>query len=759
MRAVKKEVLLPLPRLLANCQTKTREKAARVSLQSVVMLHRALFVAVSVFASGFAYAQDLTKPVTYTTKSVTFSQAFSDLSKQAGVGLFPEGDMADEIIVLRLNNVLLKDAMQKIADTVGAEWVKKPDGFELDRSPDQVDKFQQDIINRRVQILTTCLTKAIKKAKADQPYTQDRINQLVAAATTTPSQSADGQGTDFRAMSQLRDSAPDSVAALQLLSKIDIRQLAALNDSSRLAFSNKPTKMELLIPGDLSQFAEDFMTAHNAFYDAYSKAKKPDTPNPYFSIPESAITSAPDRFVLDVSSQMLNDDISARMIAYDAQDHPIAGSSISLSFDDEMNDMMSQRARIARETANEKEIPVSPATKQMLEFIRNSTSGSGPDNQRLNAISGELRQALLHPEENDPLSYALSEAFLGIADQRNENLVVYPDDSMFLVAMFAGMEGSFKPSLVLQGVSGLGQVLPTTVTEQDGWLCLSPVDRLGAMSKRMNRAALGTYLRDDDANDYVSIDSTAKLAASIQGYDLPLLCIFIPLMLTPDQMFGLDNDMAMMKLYASLNDSQLTRLQNNAPIPIGEFNNDQLAIINHFVFQADHQDDPVPVKQGETLAEQLASQETPDTFPDGIPADATLTMSTDTTPTYFCTLRQDNNTFTSPTDINTIAYYIYHKDHPDKVDPNPTPEIVSIQAGEERQLTFNVNLSPDCTLTSFAKEDRKTPGKVWTVANLPDDIKAQIAKAEQSFQNVPVQSDGAPPEAPPPTVAPPAKRR
>jgi hypothetical protein len=714
------------------------------------MQFRAFSALAVLTVSSALHAQDLGKKIDYTTKAITFLQAFSQISKQAGVGLFPESDMANEIIILRLKGTPLQDAMQKIADAVGAQWVKKSDGFELDRTPEMENRLRQEAIDSRVKLLEAALGKQTQAVEADKPLSQDRIDKLAAKIIQQSSQPQDVDH-NWREILQMRDSLPDQLAILRVFSMIDLRELATMDDNERWVFSNKPTKMQRQIAGDLSSIATRLKEEHNAFLATYSKLKAPDKADPYITISEQEMTWVPDRFVLSVTRQMFGDSLKLNMIVFDSGNHAICSASTNLSIDFQMEGMIAQRAKIARDTATEKDIPVSAVTNQMLEYVRKTRSNSGSFEE---PITGELRQALLNPEQQDPLSYAASEAFLGIAEARNENLVVYPDDTMFLVAMLSGMEGSFKPSLVMQAVSGFGQVLPTTITETNGWMTLTPADRLATLQSRMSREALGSYLREQEQNGCVSIDSTAKLASAVNGCQLPVLAIFVPMMLDPSARLGTNNDLTLLKIYSTLNSTQIQQLESHAGVPIGDLTSGQLLLLNHLVFASfGNEQMPVETQNGATESEVKAASELTETMPDGLPIDTVLNMSSNSEKTYFCQVKSNNSTFTESMSVDTMAWYVNQTDHPDG---NVKMEIVSIQPGESRTLSFSVVAGAGRGITTTLNEQRKGTGGPWTLAQLPDDLKAQLAKAKERFDQArSQQGTEAPAETLPAATAPP----
>src|SRR5437868_14340071 len=113
----------------------------------------------SILRSTFAFGQDLSRPIDYTTKAVALETAIAQIAKQSGVKLFVQDELAKEPIILRLKAVTLQDAMAKIADAVGAEWVKKPDGYDLIRSAAIEDGLTKDEANAGAKSFRDSITK------------------------------------------------------------------------------------------------------------------------------------------------------------------------------------------------------------------------------------------------------------------------------------------------------------------------------------------------------------------------------------------------------------------------------------------------------------------------------------------------------------------------------------------------------------------------------------------------------------------------
>jgi hypothetical protein len=69
--------------------------------------------------------------------------------------------------------------MDKIASTVGAEWKKTIVGYDLERTPEIVDKLQQQELNQNAKEFTNFIKDNTKLYRADKELTEkDVANQV-----------------------------------------------------------------------------------------------------------------------------------------------------------------------------------------------------------------------------------------------------------------------------------------------------------------------------------------------------------------------------------------------------------------------------------------------------------------------------------------------------------------------------------------------------------------------------------------------------
>ncbi len=695
-------------------------------------------------------SQNLTKKLDYTTVAVPLSRALADLSKQAGTQLMVTQDLANQVIVLRLKGVTTDEAMKRIASTVGAEWHTAHGGFELVRPEGLAAKLREQGLAARANGITKMIDQQLKLAEAGQVSTAADAARLADRLYQAAVQQ-EGDSSAWPTFQQVRNTTPEYRAIWKVLSSIDPRAIAGMESSQRLVFSNKPTAMQQPISADLTDVGLQMQEQQNLVADAFKKLEKPGGGPQTFKFgrpPVDPMSSAPVRFVIGVQLVFLSQSYVIDMIGFDANNSVVVTCHVSMDVISDFGGIMADRARVAKANISEPDLAVSPMVQEMLDFMKKSMAGGGGGGD-VRLPDGALRAALLKPEERDPLAYIYSEGLLGIAERRNVNLVAYPDDSAFLIGMFAGMEGKLKPSLIMQTITGLGPMVPTNVLEQDGWLTIAPVDLEAAERSRTSRVALGNFLRAYDQAGFLSLDMVGNLVASVTSRELPVLDLFLPMMMDPTAHLDQCGDLGMLKLYGSLDQGQMTRLTSKQAIRVAELRPEQAALVSRYVYEGK---DPAH-HFGQGSSDAAAESEPTEALPSGLPDVSTVSMTSDDENVYFVKQSINGSTYTSPMNISALGWTVSQKDHPTG-SPEFRPTVLSIQPGVQRTVHFVISTGTMARFESALKEQRTVQGGPWTLDNLPAAVKKELDKAVAMYSNLPGQAgqDSAPipaPAAPP----------
>lgn len=731
-------------------------------------LRSPLFSVALLACVALTQAQDVSRKLDYKTVAIPLDRALREISKQAGIGLFADEALGSEIIILRLHEVTTQEAMKQIAKAIGGEWRKAPDGFELYRSADMADKLHAKAVDIRAQAIKKAIDEKVVRLKLGQPMSDQEAASLATRFLKEFEESRKRSDRDsWRKFSEMRASFPTQRALWQLLSRIDPRTLADVEESQKVVYSTIPTSMQRELRLDLRPLAEQIFREQRAFAQGVATALK-DQPKgedqettsfPGEQSERVAMRSVPEKFVLVIDQPYFSEGLSVTLAAVDDKGKLLFQTSDRLGFAEDWSALEAEQAKVVTSSKDEPDIALSPISKALMGFMQGPEVGT-------QTLSGEAKQAILHPEQLDPLATATSEAMLGLAEYKNVNLVMYPDDAMFMVAMFAGQSKSLKPSVLLQSARAFGSMMDTQVIEEPGWLLVVPNNPLETYRNRTNREALGVYLREVDAGE-IRLNDFAELASTIRGINFPVLMMFMP-MLVGGQLDIDPGSVDMLRFYASLGEAAVSRLQKQ-PTRIANLNKEQLGLLYRYVFESRDASVLANAERqalNETPAEEILPalmgsedtvQDTTEQLPDGLPMESMLSVKEEKETTYFVKADMGGVIYTHPTTIESLAWMLAPPEKGEEME-GPPMKILSISPGVKRTLTFTIALPGNRSITSQLKENLKGTDGPWTADTLPNEIKKQIqqliAQAKQE-----AQAEGEGEEAPPPEskTPPPAK--
>src|SRR5207248_5465149 len=111
--------------------------------------------------------------------------------------------------------------------------------------------------------------------------------------------------------------------------------------------------------------------------------------------PTSPIEAPPVRFVVSLQLVFLSQSYQIDMICFDSNNKAVAVCHANMDVMSDFGGMMADRARVAKATESETDLPVTPLTQQMLDFMKKSMSGNGGGGEQV--VTGDLRTAFLNP--------------------------------------------------------------------------------------------------------------------------------------------------------------------------------------------------------------------------------------------------------------------------------------------------------------------------------------------------------------------------
>ncbi|MCE9557960.1 MAG: hypothetical protein K8R88_03325, partial [Armatimonadetes bacterium] len=206
-------------------------------------------------------AQDFDQKVTFTGKAMSIQSAISLLAKQTGVPLEPSGSLPEWHIYLHCTDQPLKDVMEKLGDTVYAEWVADQGKYFLRTSSKKLNVARQAQITINAGKLKKEIDKRLKDAASAPPMTRERAEEI---AKKMREFQTDDEGRDWKEYSKLQALDPSKSFTWQLLSRCNLREIAAIKPGERIVFALNPTPLQrqldrTFVANRLPAFHRDFV--------------------------------------------------------------------------------------------------------------------------------------------------------------------------------------------------------------------------------------------------------------------------------------------------------------------------------------------------------------------------------------------------------------------------------------------------------------------------------------------------------------------
>lgn len=545
-------------------------------------------LAVGVFlVSALGFSQDLSVRVTYKTVAVPARMAISELGQLTHVDLRVDDRLGTQPLILRLSDVPLKDAMDRIAATLHGSWSQNKAQLTLQRTDAITAELQQAATQKKLDKVNKWLQKALK----DRAQTALDVDSAVALIEQQQQQQADEMkviadlekavkdkgygpnnlpgpedmakfGKSFQTMQDkqkdLGHLTGDGRLYDRVLAAMDPNAFLSPYAANRIVFSTdpKPTQFKL----QMSE--EDFdglVAEQNVWTEALKRAEKlretavsptgspsPDSLEQTSFAPRKPINPADARIVAVGT-------FSGEQMPYSFQIYIVDSKGNQLVQGNPTGGMMeySSFEPTRSKDFSDLELPkvkLSPLAREMFAVskaqMQNEVDGVRP-------ASDELHRFLLDSANRDPLSLSVSETLIGIADGKSWNMVASPPDVLATYAIQGGGDG-IDSAQFLETCAMTNCIIGT----DDGWLTLAPSEPLKTEAERTNRPSLGQMLLGEDKVGYASIDDMAAFAAANGPLvDTSLVAFYLKLCYPAEASFQ-QADMSALRFYGLLSGQQ-----------------------------------------------------------------------------------------------------------------------------------------------------------------------------------------------------------
>lgn len=582
---------------------------------------------------------------------------FEKLSRETGIPLRANAAFTNEVVAVRFDKVRANDALENLAQTLGARWDKLESGWWLVRKPneDALDlAMAREASAKRLQAYFDRLGRTI----TGKPFGAEQAERIAGELAPNPVR-ADGTLTSFafgfagNYVNTAVSETPAARAIYALLRQIGAHNVAAFASHGRVVFATSPNRMQRALPPATAGIVRTFLDEQRRFAAAWKKtANLPEGMRLTIDgidprMPEQPVVKT----ILSVESAH-GRPTEARLALLDAEGRKIGGGMLFLSGGPELEeaeaptpstDAKVKISELSRELAHLWQAPPSTFRDVVV-----TTRGDGaaitvtsrgvalePEPaEKKSDPSAEWRARMQDIEAFEPLSTAPSDLALGLAQAKACNLVAWlPDDSLGPSLLLAR-----APEVPVDQVEAFlgGPTSGTTITRAGDWLFVRPQEPVRTMRSRVDRKAFSLVARATATHGVPRLDDLAAYARSWHP-EAPESTIDTSMLAIVDRMGAERFQEATraqgrrwLQLFAMLTPAQREAARLGQPLLVSNMTLPQQEILRRIVF-----DDPFgPFEQitaGPPIWGENRSERT-EKLPNGIPGTALLSVTSKSSP-------------------------------------------------------------------------------------------------------------------------------
>ncbi|MGV3618950.1 MAG: hypothetical protein ACO1SV_26790 [Fimbriimonas sp.] len=568
---------------------------------------KTLLLASLALVAPVGWAQDVSQKVTFSAPAGRASVLLKKLGDQTGVTLETTNQTKDEVLLIRVKDVPLKDVLERIAKVSDADWRADGNGFRLSRSGER----QNEAVKAELEARTEALGRQLKEA-------MERQAKLPAWDNAQATKHADRQVAQREAMMRgegvLRLSGADAFATeetpggrvlVTLLAGLGPKALAAVGPTHRIVYALNPTRAQRPLAANSGTLLRKYVENQKLYAEAFRKRQPAEEGRTVVIRGASGPEMGSGDPNLGIGQAILvltraNEMVQANLTVADTNGDTIATANWNVQIPVpgptppteeaalELSPIGSEFAKLAggAPTGGRTGGP----TRVMA--VRMVASGSGGgfsfDNSQAVPpvpITPALRAFLLRPEENDPQALVVGDALEKAADKVGKNLVAsLPDSAIMPLARRFANEKVTATSLLgyMGGAAGL------RIDASDAWLQVSPKYPVTAREQAIDRVAFGRLGRTLQDGGFVRLNELANFATaqtkavSTQDFDGSALRLINAGAATTA--IGPLSEPNILRLYATLTPAQQNTLGNGGAIPFTQLTGAQRTIIANDVF-------------------------------------------------------------------------------------------------------------------------------------------------------------------------------
>jgi hypothetical protein len=578
------------------------------------------------------------------------------LSDQTHLVLRARPTLASDVLVIQVKQVSLRDLLVKIAKASGAGWSEESDALYLEPSAEIEQKQHHVLVNEYSGRLNAAIQRRLAAPEYVQNWDENRASLF--AEETEKIMSAPYSPTGNPAVDGLVGHGPGGRAVTGLLAAIGSDELSDHIPDGRTVYSNSPTSMQVEMPG-VQDTLNRFLAEQSEFVNA-TKAYTAIAPrrgggvyvsgvdrgdfqlgDPANGIGKTILSVAgayrEDRVkvimqVADSAGKVLNDGFALLFL----EPRPLA------KFDPSGDDAPLKFDSLAAEL--EQTVPPVPNRKGMTMTMQVSSDGKTKTMELHTPTpvsdfrpSPKLLSWMSAPTANEPLRLSAGALLMTASLRRGENLVADLDDRCF------------RPSLDLAAthptpsswLSSTALQRDHDVTEESGWLIVTPRDLMATRKNRVSRSGLGTLLASlrkhrlltlDDLGEYAREQIPAPIPG---GFDYEYLNAINP---SAAVNFYDPQKWLMYAFFGALSSGQRQDLASGSSLTLENLSLEAENALRRMVFDSENQTIQTWDKDGKKTEPYFTGRilDWTELLPNGLPEQGAITAQVETQSAAYC---------------------------------------------------------------------------------------------------------------------------
>lgn len=674
-------------------------------------------------AAGTWSSASLDKRITIELEATPAERLLPELGKAAGVVMRTRGVTKEDVFVLSVRDVKLRDLMDRIAKADVAEWQLADDGaYELVRTDAMQRNQERTDFAARTEVFRQYQKDYAKKLPPFSGLTADEAESVLKRIAAMDDSNKPNYGApteaDFGrqdAYGALSANLPLNRLAQRVMLGLDPRFFASLPEWDAYTFSDHPNAAQFRLPLDLAQAYQAFEREHSVFLGVAgidqdgNGADKPANNHLGYAVFRKPPQKALAKFTrygdcITLSLTVSNPNQESGWVPNESLFTSTTGPAVDPRQSAVLSDALSPEG-----------------AKWVAQLQRREDTSWSPG-----GVEPEFKKEFLDPVNHEPLAGLTGAAVLAVAHERNLNTVaVLTDQVGFLCTVLQ----HWKATTVAQTEATLEGGCGLKATIGGGWIEFSPTYPSEAWAQHVDRLTLKSWFNAADGLT-PGLSTSAHFALALPRDIRGSLAYLATYFSNSGWRLVSDIEGAYhgLRFYGTLGASQLTSLAQGKSLRVGDMTQEQRSALWNAVYL------------GGMGFERLGPPklDTPERQSGSAPYDPTEILGEGLLPSASVTMQSSEELRVIPYAAGRpldnaksaveLAYDMKRAEQP------APPELVRASPTEfqllwQKHVTLRFIFDPDLGGTlNFVESERDPTGRLMKFSELPPSFRDQVMK-------------------------------